>query len=98
MTTRRLVENDGTLLDSLIGKNVFIRTVTHHHTGRLVAADDKFVLLADAAWIADDGRFAQALADGTVNEVEPFPGSCFVNIGAIIDMCEWLHDLPRTQK
>lgn len=81
-----------------IGKNVFIRTVTHHHTGRLAHADASFLTLADAAWIADDGRFHSALATGQLTEVEPFPGECLVNVGAIIDVCEWLHDLPRVAK
>ena len=86
------------VLTDYIGKNVFVRTVTHHHTGRLVAADERFMHLADAAWIADDGRFADALETGVLNEVEPFPGSCLVSLGSVIDLCEWTHDLPRTQK
>ena len=86
------------LIDSYIGKNVFVRTVTHHHTGRLAQADERFLLLEDAAWIADDGRFTQALADGALNEVEPFPAACLVSVGSVIDVCEWLHELPRHQK
>lgn len=89
---------DKTGIEQLIGKNVFVRTVTHHHTGRLVHADASFLTLADAAWIADDGRFHTALANGELSEVEPFPGGCLVNVGAIIDVCEWLHDLPRDAK
>jgi hypothetical protein len=85
-------------MQELVGKNVFVRTVTHHHTGRLVGVADGFLELADAAWIADDGRFTQALADGALSEVEPFPGTCYVNVGSVIDVCEWLHDLPRKQK
>lgn len=86
------------LIDSYIGKNVFVRTVTHHHTGRLAAADDQFLLLEDAAWIADDGRFADTLAKGTLLEVEPFPGSVLVSRGSLIDVCEWTHELPREQR
>lgn len=86
------------MLDDLIGKNVFVRTVTHHHTGKLVAVGDRFLHLGDAAWIADDGRFADALKSGVLSEVEPFPGDCYVSIGALIDVCEWTHDLPRAQK
>ena len=86
------------LLAPYIGTNVFVRTVTHHHTGRLAAVDEGFLLLEDAAWIADDGRFADVLATGELNEVEPFPGACLVGRGAVIDVCEWLHELPRTQK
>jgi hypothetical protein len=86
------------MLNQLIGRNVFVRTVTHHHTGRLASTNDGFLELADAAWIADDGRFADALATGNLNEVEPFPNTCWVNISAIIDICVWAHPLPRTQK
>lgn len=86
------------LIDGLIGKKVFVRTVTHHHTGRLIAADKQFLRLEDAAWIADDGRFSTALEAGVLGEVEPFPGECFVSVGALIDVCEWKHDLPRSVK
>ena len=85
-------------LDQYLGKPVFVRTVTHHHTGRLVGYDKRFLVLDDAAWIADSGRWADALKTGTLNEVEPFPGCCLVAVGAVIDVCEWHHDLPRTQK
>ena len=86
------------MIDGYVGKNVFVRTVTHHYTGHLLASDGQFLKLADAAWIADDGRFTQALNDGALNEVEPYPGEVLVGAGAIVDLCEWLHDLPRTQK
>ncbi len=98
MTTTRVCTTDGALLETYLGKNVFVRTVTFHYTGRLEAADDHFLLLADAAWIADDGRFTQALADGELSEIEPFPGMCLVNRGALLDVCEWEHELPRAQK
>lgn len=86
------------MLDAYIGKNVFVRTVTHHYTGRLAAADAQFITLEEAAWIADDGRFTQALASGTLSEVEVYPGTCLVGVGTVLDLSEWLHDLPRSQK
>lgn len=86
------------LLDGLVGGNVFVRTVTHHYTGRLAAIADGFLHLEDAAWIADDGRFATALETGALNEVEPYPRDCYVSVGSVVDLCEWQHDLPRTQK
>lgn len=81
-----------------IGKNYFIRTVTHHLTGKLLRVTSKELVLADAAWIADDGRFYDALKTGKLNEVEPFPGEVIVGRGSLIDACQWLHELPRTQK
>lgn len=82
-----------------VGENVFIRTVTHHYTGRLVAVGPQELVLQDAAWIADDGRFAEALRSGTLNEVEPFPdGNVVIGRGSVIDCCRWAHPLPRTTK
>lgn len=83
-----------------VGENYFIRTVTHHFTGRLVKVTSTELVLVDAAWIADDGRFADCIAKGTVNEVEPFPDGQQVIIGrgSLIDATLWAHELPRTQK
>ena len=83
-----------------IGQNYFIRTVTHHYTGKLIRVTAKELVLENAAWIADDGRFMNALRDGTLNEIEPFPDNQEVIIGrgAIIDAVKWSHKLPREQK
>lgn len=79
-----------------IGKNYFIRTVTHHLTGRLVKVTSQELVLVDAAWIADDGRFHEALRDGKFSEIEPFPdGEVIVGRGSLIDATEWRHALPR---
>lgn len=73
-----------------IGKDYFIRTVTHYFTGRLIWVGEKEIVLEDVAWIADTGRFNQFVAGKTVNEVEPFIAGKAVIIGrgAIIDMTE----------
>lgn len=82
-----------------VGSNYFIRTVTHHLTGRLVGVTSMELILEDAAWIADDGRFYDALKDGELNEIEPFPkGEVIVGRGSVIDACIWNHELPRIQK
>lgn len=81
-----------------LGAKLFIRTVTFHYTGRIVYLSDKEVVLADAAWIADSGRFATALKTGGLNEVEPYPGLCSVSRDTIVDASLWDHDLPRAQK
>lgn len=83
-----------------IGEAYFIRTVTHHYTGRLIKVTPKELVIEDAAWIADDGRFAQFVADGEANEVEPYPDKAKVIIGrgALLDAVKWTHALPRTQK
>jgi len=85
-----------------IGKNYFIRTVTLHFTGKLVAVTDKELVLVDAAWIADTGRFSQFVKGDLQSsvEIEPYPDKEKVIVcrGGIIDAIEWKHSLPRTQR
>ena len=81
-----------------VGKNYFIRTVTHHYTGKLVKVTPKELVLEDAAWIADDGRFMNALKDGTLAEIEPFMDDVIIGRGSIVDATVWRHALPREQK
>jgi len=69
-----------------------------YYTGRVALVKASEVVLSDAAWIADTGRFADALARGTLSEVEPFIGPVSINRGAIVDVTEWKHALPRVQK
>jgi hypothetical protein len=81
-----------------IGKSYFIRTATYAATGRLVAIHPNELVLEDAAWIADTGRFHNALKDGKFSEVEPFCKPLIVFRGGGIDATEWPHPLPREQK
>lgn len=81
-----------------VGKAVMVRLVTHYYTGRVVKLTASEIVLADAAWIADTGRWADALSKGTLSEVEPFPGLVTLNRGALVDATEWKHPLPRVQK
>lgn len=81
-----------------VGKAVFIRTVTHYFTGRVALVKASEIVLTDAAWIADTGRFHNALKDGSLNEVEPFVGPVSLNRHAVIDVTEWKHPLPKIQK
>lgn len=81
-----------------IGQNYLIRTVTMIDTGRVVAVTPHEIVLEDAAWIADTGRFAQAIEKAEFGEVEPFPaGRVIVGRGAVIDAVK-IAILPRSQK
>lgn len=82
-----------------IGENYFIRTVTHHHTGKVVAVNRQEIVLENAAWIADDGRLTEALKTGDFNEVEMFPvgARVIVGRGSLIDACQ-ISTLPTSQK
>ena len=80
-----------------IGKAYFIRTVTYHLTGRVTAIAGNFLMLEQAAWIADSGPFMQAIQKGKLFEVEPV-GEAMINMGAIVDAFPWPHDLPVKRK
>lgn len=79
-------------------EQVIIRTVTHYYTGRVTRRDAMFVELDDASWVASTGRWSDALRTGTLDEVEPFPNRVLVALGAIVDVAEWVHPLPRERK
>lgn len=81
-----------------IGKSYFIRTVTMYYVGKLILVTDKELVLKDASWIADTGRFHDALKSGELNEVEPFISEVIIGRGSIVDASEWLHLLPNVQK
>lgn len=81
-----------------IGKSYFFRTVTHHLTGRVVDINGAFLTLEQAAWIADDGRFHEAMRTGKFNEVEPFSARVFINTASLIDATVWNHELPTEVK
>jgi hypothetical protein len=80
-----------------IGKNYLIRTVTMIQTGRLVMVTEQELVLDDAAWIADTGRFSDALKSCQFAEVEPFGRRVIVGRGALVDAC-LIETLPLSQK
>ena len=82
-----------------VGKNYQLRTVTHIITGRLLRICHDGLVVTDAAWIADTGRFAQAVASAEYGEVEPYPDGAevIVNWQAMIDAVQ-IASTPRSQK
>lgn len=84
-------------LDDLIGKKIFIRAIPFHWVGRVKGILGDFLELEEASWVADSGRFMQAIKNGALKEVEPV-GHAFVNIKAICDFILWNHELPKEQK
>lgn len=79
-----------------VGKAYFFRTVTYHFTGRITSIVGDFLVLEEAAWIGDSGRFAYAMKSGKLEEVEPFPQDApvLLNWTTITDAVEWAHALP----
>ena len=81
-----------------VGTAYLIRTVTYHVVGRLVWVGPLELVLEDAAWVADSGRWNAALQSGQLSEVEPFPARVIVGRGSITDATEWTHLLPLAVK
>jgi hypothetical protein len=81
------------------GKAYFIKTATDYFTGYCIE-DGTDCLLDQAAWIADTGRFADALRTGEFSEIEPYPDGMLVRVhaGGVVSSCLWPHKLPRAQK
>jgi len=85
------------LEEVFVGKCWFFRTVTYHVIGRVIEViGGKLLLLEEASWVADSGRFMNAIKKGTLSEVEPL-GDWGVNIDATTDFGPWLHALPTEQ-
>ena len=85
-----------------IGEAMLIRTVTNYWTGRIVSIYPGELVLEEAAWIADTGRFSEALQNGietlSDSEIEPVPGPVVVSRAAIIDAVLYSKKLPKEKK
>jgi hypothetical protein len=86
-----------TQLADMVGEKYFFRTVTYHMTGRVKKVIGNIVELENAAWIADSGRFMNAIKEGTLNEVEPV-GRAYLNLSSVVDFFPWNHALPEKQQ
>lgn len=82
-----------------IGENYFIRTVTLYYTGKVSAVTENEIILENAAWIADTGRFTEAMKTGEFNEVEVYPKDTEVilNRSSMIDANK-ISSIPTKQK
>jgi len=84
--------------DFMIGKKYFFRTVTYHWCGMVTEiVGKKFAKIAEASWVADSGRFMDAIKDGVLKEVEPVFSETYVNLDTCTDIIEWNHALPKEQ-
>jgi len=69
--------------------------VTFAVTGKVKQVKGKFIVLEDAAWVADTGRFSTAIESGTLSEVEAVTVDVVVNSDSIVDAYVWKHELPK---
>jgi hypothetical protein len=70
--------------------------VTYHYIGKVLGVSGGWVLLGSASWVASSGRFSAALASGSLDEVEAYPGKGRVDVrlDTIVDACPWEHPVP----
>lgn len=83
--------------EDMIGEKWFFRTVTYHMVGKIKKMVGRFAYLTDASWIADSGRFMNAIKEGTLDEVEPV-GNAYINLDTVVDIFPWKHSLDLKQK
>lgn len=84
-------------LQDMIGKKFFFRTVTYHLVGKVEKIMGSIFQLSEASWVADSGRFMNAIKKAELLEVEPV-GTAFINIQTVTDFFPWIHPLPKDQK
>jgi hypothetical protein len=90
--------NIGDELPYKVGDKWLFRSVTHIDVGRITEVYKTCLVIEDASWIADTGRFHNCLKDGSFSEVEPYPTKAVVHFGALVNSAPWDHDLPKDQK
>ena len=98
LDTTKVIELDGSECAYKIGRCYLIRTVTMIQIGRIVQITSRSIVLEDACWVADTGRFSEALTTGELKEVEMFKNNVIVSFGCIVDATEWDNELPKKTK
>jgi hypothetical protein len=82
-----------------VGKTYLIRTITMIDVGRVTKIVGNFLIMDDASWIADTGRWFDCLRRTDVFiEVEPFAHPLIINTQSIIDATLWPYQLPTEAK
>ena len=84
---------------ALIGKTVFIRTVTMTNVGVLAAVTrTSYILESGAVWISNTGSWSTFCNKGVADDVEPFgPYPVYVSKGGVIDVAE-MPCIPKKKK
>lgn len=80
-----------------VGESYFFRTVTYHLVGQIKEIIGKWIVLKDASWVADSGRFHVALEKGELSEVE-YMDKAILNMDTITDASPWNSKLPKESK
>lgn len=81
-----------------VGAAYLIRTVTMAWTGRVVAVYEHEIVLDEAAWIPDTGRYHRATIAAALLEVEPAGDGIVIGRGSVVDARPWTSALPSKAK
>jgi len=81
-----------------IGGSYLFRTVTYFLLGKVKEIKGSFIELEKASWVADTGRFNEAISKGSLSEVETVAVPVWLNASSIVDVFEWTHALPKESK
>lgn len=84
-------------MELTIGQCYLITTVTFYWLGEVAKCTPTEVVLKNASWVPDTGRFSTALTEGTTTELEPVPDSAVVHLNQLMILAavQWQHELPR---
>lgn len=101
VTEKSRVEHHGEVFFE-VGKSYFIRTVTHHYLGSVVAILPDGIVVKNCVWVADNGRFHK-LTSGEWDEKserEPYPPEKAVMLyyQGMLDSMEWEWVIPGDVK
>ncbi len=74
----------------VIGKSYHIETVTKYFTGILLMVTDQELLIGEASWVCDTGRFNEYISGKNPNENEPYcrDTPIIIGRGSIVDAVE----------
>ena len=77
-----------------------IRTITMIYTGRLIKSSNNELVITEACWIPDTGRWMEACKTGSFDEIEPYPSNAevIINRDAVLDLFKISFNLPQEQK
>lgn len=92
----QLTESNCPPIPFIIGKKYIIRTITMINVGRLINIIGNFMILDDASWIADAGRWEECLIKPEGIKIsEKYKKPVLVNVHSIVDATEWELELPK---
>lgn len=82
-----------------VGSKVFLWGLNKMTTGTIVALHDDSVILDNASWVADSGRFHEFMQDpaSKASEVEMYPGKIQLNTATLID-ATLVSSIPKETK